>query len=159
MTVRHILPGDFFGEEALTCETYRHQAEVLIRSSLRRFEPSDLSGSALRSLLESLGGQLQRLVQAEYDLQTADLRQRIVRYLLELADTPLGSEDPDNRLYVRATHELLAEGTRSTRESVSKVITDLRAAGWIESGYRHITLLDLPALMGLLHSSQAVGAQ
>jgi CRP-like cAMP-binding protein len=85
----------------------------------------------------------------EVHLQSGDLRQRVVRYLLELADTPLGAEDAENRLYVRATHELLAEGSGSTRESVSKIVTELREAGLIETGYRHITLLDLDGLKGI----------
>ena len=85
----------------------------------------------------------------EVHLQSGDLKHRVVRYLLELSDTPLGAEDSDNRLFVRATHELLAEGSGSTRESVSKVVTDLRDAGLIETGYRHITLLDLVALRSL----------
>jgi hypothetical protein len=43
---------------------------------------------------------------------------------------------------ISATHELVAEGTASTRESVSKIITELRAEGLIASGYRSITLVD-----------------
>ena len=44
-------------------------------------------------------------------------------------------------MVVSATHELIAEGTASTRESVSKIITELRSEGLIESGYRSIVLL------------------
>ena len=86
----------------------------------------------------------------EVSLQSGDVRRRVVVSLLELADTPLGAEDGRNHLYVRATHELLAEGSGSTRESVSKAITELRGAGLIETGYRHITLLDLAGLQALL---------
>ena len=47
---------------------------------------------------------------------------------------------------VLATHELIAEGTASTRESVSKIITELRAEGLIESGYRSVVLISIKEL-------------
>ncbi|HEX2865133.1 MAG TPA: helix-turn-helix domain-containing protein, partial [Deinococcales bacterium] len=37
----------------------------------------------------------------------------------------------------------------STRESVSKLVTDLRQEGLIQSGYRRITLLDPDGLRDL----------
>ena len=98
---------------------------------------------------------MRRTMQLSYHLQTGDLKQRIVRYLLELADTPLGGEDSNNNLFVQATHELLAEGTSSTRERVSKVITELREEALIESGYRQITLKNLEGLKALLPTSKA----
>ena len=89
---------------------------------------------------------MQRLMDYEYHLQTGDLRQRVARYLLQLGSTPLARKDEEGRLAVAATHELIAEGTASTRESVSKIITELRSAGLIESGYRSIVILDSEAL-------------
>jgi CRP-like cAMP-binding protein len=52
---------------------------------------------------------------------------------------------------ISATHELIAEGTASTRESVSKIITELRSEGLIESGYRSIVLLDTDMLDDIAH--------
>ena len=156
ITLRHVLPGDFFGEDALTqggpvC--HPHAAEALTGASILCYGPGDVQGEVLLELARSLSAQLRRAMTFEVHLQSGDLRQRVVRYLLELADTPLGAEDAENRLYVRATHELLAEGSASTRESVSKIVTELREAGLIESGYRHITLLDLKGLQSV--ASQA----
>nr|WP_246351239.1 helix-turn-helix domain-containing protein [Deinobacterium chartae] len=159
LTVRHVLPGDFFGEDALHGGTYQHQVEVLTRALVRILDPLTLGGPILQEVVRSLGEQLRRAMQHEYNLQTGDLKQRVVRYLLELADTPLGGEDRGNHLFVRATHELLAEGTASTRESVSKIMTELREAGLIESGYRHITLLNLEELSGLLSKLHLPGAK
>ena len=163
MTLRHVLPGDYFGEDSLmaapTAGAYGpvsqaeqasghhlYSAEALTPASLFIYDPATLSERALLALSRSMGQQLRRAMQHEVHLQSGDLKHRVVRYLLELSDTPLGAEDTDNRLYVRATHELLAEGSGSTRESVSKVVTELRDAALIETGYRHITLLDLAAL-------------
>ena len=74
------------------------------------------------------------------------MRQRVARYLLVLAQTPLASAEGDGTLRVAATHELIAEGTASTREGVSKIITELRQGGLIASGYRSIALLDMGGL-------------
>ncbi|WP_424949558.1 helix-turn-helix domain-containing protein [Deinococcus sp.] len=169
MTLRHVLPGDYFGEDSLVgvhrpgpagpptelSESARpggqhlYSAEALTPASLLVYDPCTLSERDLLELSRSMGQQLRRAMQHEVHLQSGDLKHRVVRYLLELADTPLGAEDNDDRLYVRATHELLAEGSGSTRESVSKVVTELRDAALIETGYRHITLLDLAALRAL----------
>ncbi|GGJ71592.1 Crp/Fnr family transcriptional regulator [Deinococcus aquiradiocola] len=154
VTLRHVLPGDYFGEDSLVAPgqtplPHRYSAEALTSASLYVYDPAALSERELLDLSRSMGQQLRRAMLHEVHLQSGDLKHRVVRYLLELSDTPLGSEDADNRLYVRATHELLAEGSGSTRESVSKVVTDLRDAGLVETGYRHITLLDLSALREL----------
>ncbi|WP_045233984.1 Crp/Fnr family transcriptional regulator [Deinococcus pimensis] len=146
ITVRHVLPGDYFGEDALTAGQHPHGAEALTTAMIVTLDPRELDDAALLDVARNLGTQLRRVMSFEVHLQSGDLRQRVVRYLLELADTPLGAEDAENRLYVRATHELLAEGSGSTRESVSKIVTELRESGLIETGYRHITLLDFDGL-------------
>ena len=70
------------------------------------------------------------------------MRQRVARYLIKLSENAFGLEGRRACvLVVSATHELIAEGTASTRESVSKIITELRSEGLIESGYRSIVLL------------------
>ncbi len=151
-TVRHVLPGDYFGEDVLGAPAAggrTHTAEVLTSAQVMQLDPATLTETGLVELARNLGDQLRRAMTFEVHLQSGALRQRVVRYLLELADTPLGAEDADNRLYVRATHELLAEGSGSTRESVSKIITELREEELVESGYRHITLLDLQKLQAI----------
>lgn len=148
MTVRHVLPGDFFGEEAFMEGEREEIAEALTNAQIEAIDPAMINHVDLIEITRSLSHQMQRLMEYEYHLQTGDLRQRVARYLLELSRTPLAHDDDAGRPVISATHELLAEGTASTRESVSKIITDLRADGLIESGYRSITLLDAFALQG-----------
>ena len=53
---------------------------------------------------------------------------------------------------MRATHELIAEGTGATRESVSNLIGEMRDDGLLSPAYRCITLVaehDLRTLAGL----------
>jgi CRP/FNR family transcriptional regulator, LitR-dependent transcriptional activator len=146
LTVRHVLPGDYFGEEALNKQWRDHQVEALTDATLVPVDPQSITGENLGAVTRSLSDQLQRVMAYEYHLQIGDLRQRVARYLLQLAQTPLGGTDDNNRLYIRATHELIAEGTSSTRESVSKIITELRSEGLLQSGYRRITLLNTTTL-------------
>jgi CRP-like cAMP-binding protein len=142
MTVRHVLPGDYFGEEAFTGESREEMAEALTETELEAYEHAGLTGSILMDITRSLSHQMQRLVDYEYHLQTGDLRQRVARYLLTLAETPLAFENDEGITTVSATHELLAEGTASTRESVSKIITQLRVEGLIRTAYRSIKLIE-----------------
>jgi CRP/FNR family transcriptional regulator, LitR-dependent transcriptional activator len=142
LTVRHVLPGDFFGEEAFMGGNREELAEALTSTQIEAIDPTLIDHGELITITRSLSHQMQRQMDYGYHLQTGDLRQRVARYLLKLADTPLARRDAHGRPMISATHELLAEGTASTRESVSKIITDLRAEGLITSGYRSITLVD-----------------
>lgn len=154
MTLRLVLPGEYCGEQVLFGGHYHYHAEAMTGSSVVQVEaaqlPEFLTQAALLELARSLSRQMRRVTDQEVSLQSGDLKARVLRYLLQLADTPLGAEDQGNHLYVRATHEVLAEGSGGTRESVSKAITELRLAGLIASGYRHITLLDLAGLQALI---------
>jgi CRP-like cAMP-binding protein len=142
LTVRHVMPGDFFGEEAFMHGNREEIAEALTNAQIEAIDPEMINHGDLMTITQSLSKQMQRLMDYEYHLQTGDLRQRVARYLINLSDTPLAVEDESSRHIISATHELIAEGTASTRESVSKIITELRSEGLIESGYRSITILN-----------------
>lgn len=146
LTVRHVMPGDFFGEEAFMDARREEMAEALTNAQVEAIDPQLINHSDLMTITQSLSRQMQRLMDYEYHLQTGDLRQRVARYLMSLSETPLATENDEGRTVVSATHELIAEGTASTRESVSKIITELRSEGLIESGYRSIVLLDTNTL-------------
>jgi CRP-like cAMP-binding protein len=146
LTVRHVMPGDFFGEEAFMSGKREEIAEALTSAQIEAIDPQLINYGDLMTITQSLSKQMQRLMDYEYHLQTGDLRQRVSRYLLKLAETPLATRDDQGRPVVSATHELIAEGTASTRESVSKIITELRSEGLIESGYRSLLLLDTESL-------------
>lgn len=149
LTVRHVEPGDFFGEEAFMSGNRDEVAEALTNAQIEAIDPERINHSDLFTITQSLSQQMQRLMDYEYHLQTGDLRERVARYLFQLAATPLSTTDEYARPLISATHELIAEGTASTRESVSKIITELRSAGLIESGYRSILILDVPSLKAI----------
>lgn len=142
LTVRHVMPGDFFGEEAFMDGKREEIAEALTNAQIEAIDPQLINHTDLLTITQSLSRQMQRLMDYEYHLQTGDLRQRVARYLMKLSETPLANPNSDGLTVVSATHELIAEGTASTRESVSKIITELRSEGLIESGYRSIVLVE-----------------
>ena len=142
LTVRHIRPGDIFGEECLHGQTRGHQVVALTDTVLVPIHPQHLSAAELWDLTRSLSAQLQRMMTDGVHIQDGDLRERIARYLLNLADSTLGGAHSDGTRFVRATHELIAEGTGATRESVSKLIGEMRDDGLLSPAYRCLTLTD-----------------
>ena len=149
LTVRHIHPGDIFGEETLHGLSRAHQVVALTDAALTPIHPERLSAAELWDLTRSLSAQLQRMMTDGVHIQDGDLRERIARYLLNLADSTLGGQHADGARYVRATHELIAEGTGATRESVSKLIGEMRDDGLLLPAYRCLTLIDESRLKGL----------
>ncbi len=140
LTVRHILPGDIFGEEALHGLPRSHQVIALSDATVQAVYPGQLEGNSLWDVLRSLSSQLQRVMNDGVHIQDGELRERIARYLLNLSSSSLGGRHENGHSFVRATHELIAEGTGATRESVSKLIGEMRDDGLLTPAYRCITL-------------------
>ncbi|WP_041231744.1 Crp/Fnr family transcriptional regulator [Deinococcus peraridilitoris] len=149
LTVRHILPGDVFGEEALHGLTRSHQVIALTEAVISPIHTQRLNGDDLWNVTRSLSEQLQRVMNDGVHIQDGELRERIARYLLNLSSSSLGGRHTDGRRFVRATHELIAEGTGATRESVSKLIGEMRDDGLLAPAYRCITLQNELALREL----------
>ncbi|AFV76186.1 transcriptional regulator LdrP [Thermus oshimai] len=148
LTLRHILPGDFFGEEALEGKRHRYAAEAMTEAVVVGLDPKRMGHEELQLVARNLARQMRRVQAYEAHLQTGELRARIARYLLFLADTPASFRD-ERGLYVTASHEEIADATASTRESVSKLLSELRREGLLETSYRRVYLLDLKALEAL----------
>lgn len=149
MTVRHVHPGDIFGEEVLHGQTRTHQTIALTDAVVTPLHVEQLSVRDLWDVTRSLSTQLQRTMNEGLHQQDGDLRERIARYLLNLADSSLGGTQADGQRFVQATHELIAEGIGSTRESVSKLIGEMRDDGLLTPAYRCLTLTNEPELRRL----------
>lgn len=145
LTLRHVLPGDYFGEEALSERTHKYTAEALTDAAAFAVDPMIMSSDDLRSLAASLANQMVQVQAYETHLQWGELKSRICRYLLYLASTAAKGQD-ERGVYVTASHEEIADATASTRESVSKLLSDLRHQGTLDTGYRKIYLVDRKTL-------------
>lgn len=141
LTLRHVLPGDYFGEEVLSERRYKYTAEALTDAVAFSLDPQTLSHDDLRTLAANLSSQMAHVQAYETHLQWGELRSRICRYLLYLAATAAQGQD-ERGSYVTASHEEIADATAATRESVSKLLSDLRHEGILDTGYRKIYLVD-----------------
>lgn len=146
-----ITAGDLFGTLRILGEpTYPETAEALTTTCALRIDPESFQEVltehpqvALR-VLDDVAG---RLAQARSDVSaqsTATVAQRVACTLLRLA-AKLGQDRANDRgtlLQIPLSRSDLAGMTGSTPESVSRVMSRLRAEGVIDSGRRWTAVLD-----------------
>jgi CRP/FNR family transcriptional regulator, LitR-dependent transcriptional activator len=143
IVVRHVLPGDYFGEEVLNANPHSVEAQALTDLTLERLSPNMQDPNMLISVTKNLSAQLARTMRFETHLQLGELPERVARYLLELCQTPLCETDAQGRCTLRVSQEVIGQGVNGTRESTAKVLKILRNAGLIAIEYRRTTILNL----------------
>jgi CRP/FNR family transcriptional regulator, LitR-dependent transcriptional activator len=151
IVVRHVLPGDYFGEEVLNAKAHSVEAHALTDLTLEMLSPVVNDSSMLIHVTKNLSEQLARTMKFETHLQIGELPERIARYLLELIRTPLCETDTLGRPSLRISQEVIGQGVNGTRESTAKILKQLRNAGLIEIEYRRTILIDLAGLQRFAH--------
>jgi CRP-like cAMP-binding protein len=153
-------PGEVFGEAALAArelERYDCYAEALEASAVQT-----VSGEALTALLRehptvsvALSAQFARQLKAVHsrlaDMVFLEVSQRLAQALLRLAREFGEPDRHGTRLRSRVSHQDLAHIVGSTRETVTKILGEFKARGYLELGYRRIVLTDLS---GLRHAAE-----
>jgi hypothetical protein len=87
-----------------------------------------------------------RLARRQADFATHDVMGRVAHRLVELAER-FGTEgDGGIEIELPLSQEELAGWTGASREAVSKALQLLRSLRVVETGRRHVTVLDLEAL-------------
>lgn len=143
-------PGDFFGEMALIQPTLNRSAtaETLESCSIYTMKRSvfyDFMERHPRIAIKLLEVTAQRLRNANdkiYNLTFLDVRSRIIRSILRLADergVPLGN---GILVDIRMTHQQLASFAGTARESATKVLQELSEEGLIVVEKKKIYLAD-----------------
>jgi len=111
-------------------------------------------GEAFRELLASnaalatavavrLTRELRRVVHQRVDLEAFDVPTRLAGILVDLA----GRVAPgDDAIELPISQHELAEWCGASREAVTKALGTFRSRGWVRTGRRSITVLDLEAL-------------
>jgi CRP/FNR family transcriptional regulator, cyclic AMP receptor protein len=143
-------PGDLLGEfEAIEPEVVgRHASNTALEPvecrvfgapEFRRFlvEHPAATLELLRLTIRKLCAADQRRA----DATTLDASHRLAHFLVEQADAQLEPE-----LDIALTQEELASHIASSRESVVRALSALRARGFIETGRRQITIRDIEGL-------------
>jgi CRP/FNR family transcriptional regulator, cyclic AMP receptor protein len=146
-------PGDFFGELALfdgeprsADAVAKEASELLIlrRSDFRRFVAGHPQMAV--NLLEVLSRRLRRTDELVADAAFLDVRARLVKRLLDLADGQ-GQAGPEGVVIVsKLTQSHLASMVGTTRESINKALQYYIKKGWLRHERGRLTLLDIARL-------------
>lgn len=143
-------PGDFFGEMAVIQPSLNRSAtaetmETSVIYSLRRaglYEFIEKHPRICIRLLETTAQRLRNANDQIYNLTFLDVRSRVIRIILRLAEER-GVRTAEGLLVdVRLTHQQLANFAGTARESASKVLQELSEEGLIVIEKKRIFLPD-----------------
>ena len=89
-------------------------------------------------------------------LSTYPVEQRLAATLMRLADRVGTQRDTDVLIEIPLSRQDLADMTGSKVETVSRVMSEFRRAGWIESGRKWIAIVDSDALNRVAAGNESV---
>lgn len=153
-------PGELFGELAVLGDSPREEhAEAVEKSSVVLIPRDVMETLVAQSPEVSLGvtrliGLRRRRIERRLKyLLFRSNRERLVSLLLELAET-YGQQTPDGvALRIKLSHQDLASVIGSTRETVTVLLGELQAEGWLELGRRKILIKRLAGLAETVQAS------
>ncbi len=97
-------------------------------------------------IAEALGERLTSLENRLLDFAFRRVPERLARLLLQLAQPHRALLSFTQRMEVRYTHEELADMIGTTRETVTKLLNEMRSRGLVELRRGRVTLLDMNGL-------------
>jgi len=150
-------PGEYFGDLALLDGAPRSASAVAVEDCALLFLPRrafravlEAHPAALWRCLEVVVGQLRRLTEVADDIALVDVRRRLARRLIRLADQGLveveGDPAPGRQRPLRLTQQHLANMTGTTRESVNKQLHAFVAEGLIALEQGQVRIVDRAGL-------------
>lgn len=150
----HIMrSGSFFGEDILFGgDRYEASAEALSDTILYNIKKAAMEALVLEyppfalALLVSFGRRLKRLMMLIGEAALSDVRRRLCRVLLDLAEEQGNGGAPGPVIEVR--HAELAARVGTVRETLCRVLGQLESDQLITRRGRGIILLDIPRLQG-----------
>ncbi len=151
-------PGDFFGELALLDgEPRSADAVATVASRLVTLQREDFARFVTEhpriatSLLAVLSRRLRRTDQLVHDAAFSDVRTRLIKVLLELAQTK-GEPAPKGVVIAsRLTQGDLANMVGTTRESINKWLRYYTQKGSLRHDHGRLTLMNLQGLRADLY--------
>jgi CRP-like cAMP-binding protein len=144
-------PGEILGEMS-ALDGVPHSASA---TTVGDTEVVLIPGDAFRALMASnaalatgvalrLTRELRRMMHQRVDLEAFDVPTRLARILVDRADQ--AEPHDDGAIDLPISQFELAEVCGASREAVTKAIGTFRTRGWVRTGRRSITVLDLQAL-------------
>ncbi len=164
-TINVLGDGDFFPHTGLLLGgTYPATATTLVETDLAYILRDDLVALVRRDpelafhLLLEMGKRVQVLQARVRELLHRDLRGRVLCVLLRLASmrrgaSPLAAPPEETELDIPLTHEELAHLAGGARESVSRILGELRREGVVQHAGRRRLTVRLSLLTRALASS------
>lgn len=146
-------PGEFFGSLAMLGDvTYPDDATAHTACCVLQATADDFQGllqrypaAALATLL-FVAGRLRSAHETIEQLSARPVEQRVAATLLKLADRVGMSTDGAILIQMPLSRQDLADMTGAKVETVSRVISELRRSGAVESGRKWIAIADRDAL-------------
>ena len=140
---------DFFGEMSLLDNEPRSataialsETEILVLHQKDFLSIVEKRPRVLVNLLSVLSSRLRKANQQIGNLALHDVYGRVARILLEMASED-GNRQPDGRVvFRRPTHQEIANMIGATRETVSRMISDLNKQGYIEIAGKNVIIQD-----------------
>ncbi|HEX8405995.1 MAG TPA: Crp/Fnr family transcriptional regulator [Duganella sp.] len=153
------LPGQLLGLEALSSREYCCDAVALCDSTVCAISYPMLSsllqqrGALLQRFHALFGNELARQQTSTLLLGNARAPQRLAAFLLDLAASHHAPAPPASSFELRMSRDDIASHLGLALESVSRQLTQFRAAGLLDVQNRRIELLDAAALRAIAISS------
>ncbi|MGH9336323.1 MAG: Crp/Fnr family transcriptional regulator, partial [Vicinamibacteria bacterium] len=140
---------DFFGEMSLLDNEPRsataiamQETEMVVLHQKDFLSIVEKRSRVLLNLLSVLSSRLRKANQQIGNLALHDVYGRVARVLLEMASAS-GSRGEDGRVaFRRPTHQEIANMIGATRETVSRMISDLNRQGYIEISGKNVIIQD-----------------
>lgn len=141
-TVQYAKPGDLIGTPTVFAAQHRAGAQALTASIMLALNVETVRQVArddrrvALAVGADLAAQMQHYLDQLYGTAFGNLRQRVIRHLLEMA----GQQGPD--LVAPLSHQNLADAVGSVREVVARVLQTLRKERLVATTSDGIALLD-----------------
>lgn len=113
------------------------------------------SRNLAESVIKILCARLHHSRRVIYDLSTKSVKDRLIRFILDLADD-VGIPDGDAVVInLELTHELISQMIASSRQSVTVFLNDLEKREIISKSQKKLTIKDPKALMNLIKGADS----
>ncbi|MFZ3171626.1 MAG: Crp/Fnr family transcriptional regulator [Carboxydocellales bacterium] len=141
--------GDIFGEVVLFDEgAYPANAEALVDTQVGVIRNQDLENLLMGNpamavkLLKLLAKKLRRAQMKVHEITTQDTLRRVIRKLIRLARVYGEKTEEGVKINLELNRQDLANYVGTTRETVTRILSDLKKSGAIELDTKSIVIVD-----------------
>lgn len=149
--------GDIFGEVVLfDGGAYPASAEALVDAQVGVIRNQDLENLLMKhpsmavKLLKLMAKKLRRAQMKVHEITTQDTLRRVIRKLIRLARVYGEKTEQGVKINLELNRQDLASYVGTTRETVTRILSDLKKTGAIGLDAKSITIIDLDKLKSWL---------